>query len=173
MDVFAPADAANMEPLAESGELEGPPRIMARNVLSIAVPAGNPGRVQGLEDFARESLRIGLCAEEVPCGSLAGEALRRAGVTPRPDTREPNVRALLSKIALGELDAGIVYGTDVAAALTEVEGLAIPGAHTVSAEYMVAVLADAPNAAAARAFVAFVLSLEGQAILDRNGFTPA
>jgi molybdate transport system substrate-binding protein len=172
VDVFASADVDNMEALAQAGALAGPPRVMARNALRIAVPAGNPAQVGGLGDFDRESLRIGLCAEVVPCGALAAEAFRRAGVTPRPDTREPNVRALLTKVALGELDAGITYATDVAAASGEVVGLPIPPEHAVTTEYPLAVLAGSPNPAAARAFVAFALSAGGQAILVRHGFSP-
>lgn len=171
VDVFASADAANMAPLEEAGLLAAPPVVLARNSLRIAVPAGNPGKVRSLSDFAREPLRLGLCADEVPCGALAAEAFRRAAVTPVPDTREPNVRALLAKIALGELDAGIVYATDLAAVQGEVEGIEIPADFSGPSEQMVAVLTGAPNGLAAEAFLAFVLSPDGQAVLRRHGFS--
>lgn len=115
-DVFAAAAVADMDSLAAAGALAGEARIFARNTVVIAVPAGNPAGIAGPEDFARPSLLIGLCSPEVPCGRYAREALAAAGVTPSPDTLEPDARALLSKIAAGELDAGIVYATDAAAA---------------------------------------------------------
>ncbi len=114
-DVFASASADDMNRLAAAGALAGEPRVFARNRMVIAVPAGNPAGITGLEDFADPGRLIGLCAEEIPCGRYAREALASAGVTPSPDTLEPDVRALLTKVAAGELDAGIVYATDIAA----------------------------------------------------------
>lgn len=172
VDVFASADLENVQLLAQAGALAGTPQIMARNALQIAVPAGNPAQVNGLGDFEREPLRLGLCAEEVPCGALAQEAFRRAGVIPSPDTREPNVRSLLTKVALGELDAGITYATDVASAPDHVEGVRIPSEHAVSTEYPVAVLAASRNPETARAFADFTLSPQGRAVLERHGFSP-
>ena len=85
-DVFASANMANMQQLEQAGHLTGSPAIFARNRLQIAVPPGNPGGVTGLEDFSREELFIGLCAEPVPCGQLAREVLSEAGVTAAVDT---------------------------------------------------------------------------------------
>ena len=110
-DVFASANTSNMDQVAEAGELSGEAEIFATNSLQIAVPTGNPGGVTGLEDFAREELLIGLCAEDVPCGDFGRQALAKAGVIPSIDTNEPDVRALLTKIEAGELDAGITYVT--------------------------------------------------------------
>jgi molybdate transport system substrate-binding protein len=169
-DVFGSANTSNMDQLVEAGEVAGEPEIFVTNLLQIAVPAGNPGEVTGLEDFAREELVIGLCAEDVPCGDFGRQALENAGVTPSLDTNEPDVRALLTKIESDELDAGIVYVTDVLSA-TGVEGVEIPAAVNVVAEYPIAVLARAPNPDAASAWVEFVLSEEGQAILTSYGFT--
>jgi len=173
VDVFASADLANMERLVEADEVAGEARVFARNRLQIAVPAGNPGRVAGVDDLAREELLLGLCAESVPCGDFARAALARAGVRPSIDTAEPDVRALLTKVALGELDAAITYVTDVSAAGPEVRGIDLPRSANLVAEYPIAVRAAAPNAAAARAFVDFVLSADGQVILERHGFLPA
>lgn len=172
VDVFAAADRSNMERVAAAGEVAGEPRVFARNRLRIAVPPGNPAGVAGMRDLAREELLVGLCAEGVPCGDFARRALARAGVEPAIDTGEPDVRALLTKVELGELDAAIVYATDVTAAAGAVEGIDIPENVNVVAEYPVAVLRGAPNRAAARAFVAFVLSPKGRAILSRHGFQP-
>jgi molybdate transport system substrate-binding protein len=171
-DVFASANTSNMDQVVEAGEVAGEPEIFVTNLLQIAVPAGNPGGVVGLEDFAREGLLIGLCAEDVPCGDFGMQALENAGVTPALDTNEPDVRALLTKIENDELDAGIVYVTDVLSSPPgEVEGIDIPTEVNVVAEYPIALLASAPNPDAAAAWVEFVLSEEGQAILTSYGFT--
>lgn len=171
-DVFASANTSNMDQVAEAGEVAGEARIFVRNWQQIAVPAGNPAGVTGLEDFSRDELLIGLCAEDVPCGDFAGEALANAGVTPAIDTSETDVRALLTKVEAGELDAGIVYVTDVISTDGAVEGVDIPEDQNVVANYPIAVLANAPNPDPAAAFVEFVLSEEGQAILATFGFDP-
>ena len=170
-DVFASANSSNMDQVAEAGELAGAAEIFVTNSLQIAVPTGNPAEVTGLEDFAREDLLIGLCAEDVPCGDFARQALENAGVIPSIDTNEPDVRALLTKVEAGELDAGITYVTDVLSAAGTVEGVDIPAEVNVVAEYPIATLVGAPNPDAAVAWVEFVLSEEGQAILTSYGFT--
>lgn len=170
-DVFASANTSNMDQVAEAGEISGEAEIFVTNSLQIAVPIGNPAEVTGVEDFAREELLIGLCAEGVPCGDFGRQALAKAGVIPSVDTNEPDVRALLTKIEAGELDAGITYVTDVLSASGSVEGLEIPAEVNIVAEYPIATLAGAPNPDAAAAWVEFVLSEEGQAILTRYGFT--
>ena len=112
---------------------------------------------------------IGLCTEAVPCGSLAREVLAAAGIDASIDTSEPDVRSLLTKLEVGELDAGIVYITDIIAT-SEVAGIEIPDAVNPIARYPIAALADSPNSAGAEEFVAFVLSAEGQRILATHGF---
>jgi len=168
-DVFASANTSNMDRVIEAGEADDP-HIFATNVLQIAVPVGNEAGVTGLVDFANEDLLIGLCAEDVPCGDFGRQALEKAGVTPAIDSNEPDVRALLTKIEAGELDAGIVYVTDIASAAQTVEGIEIPEEHNVSAEYPISVLLNAANKQAADAFVALVLSDQGQGILREFGF---
>lgn len=170
VDVFAAANASTMDEVVEAGAVVGDPAVLVRNRLQIAVPAGNPGGVTRLADFSRGELLIGLCAEGVPCGDFARQALAQAGVTPSIDTNEPDVRALLTKIAAGELDAGITYVTDVSATAGGVEGIDIPEDQNVVAAYQVAVMAGAPNPAAAEAFVAFVRSEAGRRILTAYGF---
>jgi molybdate transport system substrate-binding protein len=171
-DVFASASTSTMDAVVEGGAVEGEPQPFVTNRLEIAVPAGNEAGVEGLADFADEDLLIGLCAEEVPCGEFGREALANAGVTPAQDTDEPDVRSLLGKIESGELDAGIVYVTDVAAAGDAVEGIEIPEEDNVVADYPIATLAEAPNPDAADGFVELVLSEEGRAILESHGFGP-
>ena len=169
-DVFASANMSNMDRVASAGDVKGAPVVFARNRLEIAVPSGNPGGVNGLTDFARGDLLIGLCAEDVPCGDYGREALKKADVVPAVDTDEPNVRALLTKIEVGELDAGIVYVTDVVSTVGGVDGIEIPDSENVYADYPIAALTDAPNADGAAAFVLFVLSDEGRSILSDHGF---
>jgi molybdate transport system substrate-binding protein len=171
-DVFASADPSNMDGVVEAGEVEGEPEVFAHSALAIAVPAGNPGGVEGLDDFADDSLLIGLCAADVPCGALGREALDNAGVTPAPDTDEPDVRSLLTKIEAGELDAGIVYSTDVEST-DGVEGIEIAEEDNVVTDYPIAALAHAGEPEIAAAFVELVLSDGGRAILESHGFAPA
>jgi len=111
-DVLITADAATMHQAVAEGSVRGEPVLIAVNTLVLATPAGNPGDVTGLADLSRNSLLVGLCAAEVPCGALAHQALDAAGIAPSADTLEFNVRALASKLSLGELDAGLVYATD-------------------------------------------------------------
>lgn len=169
-DVFASANTSNMDQVVEAGEASGS-EILVTNQLQIAVPAGNPAGVTGLADFAREDLLIGLCAEEVPCGDFGRQALDNAGVVAAVDTNEPDVRALLMKVEAGELDAGIVYVTDVLAADGRVEGVDIPSNLNVVAAYAIAALINAPNRDGADAFVAFALSEQARTILGRYGFS--
>jgi len=170
VDVFASANRAVMEGLQEEGRLRDDPRVFARNHLVLAVPAGNPGEVQGLSDLAREELLVGLCAPAVPCGALARRLLQEVGVAAAPDTEEPDVRALLTKLELGELDAGLVYATDAKAAGDAVEVVPVPQALALTTEYVVAGVADTEHAEEARAFVAYLLSDAVQAALRRHGF---
>jgi molybdate transport system substrate-binding protein len=170
VDIFASANAANMAAVADAGLVAGEPEIFALNLLQIAVPAGNPAGITGLDDFEREDLLIGLCAEAVPCGVFARESLDNAGVVAAIDTNEPDVRALLTKIEAGELDAGITYVTDVASTGGSVVGIDIPSGVNVVAEYPIAVLSTALNSAGAAEFVAFILSDDGRNILAAAGF---
>ena len=158
-DVFASANRSNIDAVVDDAE------VFATNRLQIVVPAANPGSVDGIADLSRPDLLVGLCAIEVPCGELAREALDRARVTASVDTEEPDVRSLLGKVATGELDAGMVYRTDVVAAGDVVRGIDLD----VAATYPIAALTDDDTAAA---FVDFVMSDAGQAILSDNGFGP-
>jgi molybdate transport system substrate-binding protein len=171
-DVFASANTSTMDAVADGDGLDGDPETFVTNELEIAVPAGNEAGVDGLDDFGDDSLLIGLCAEEVPCGEFGRQALANAGVTPAPDTNEPDVRSLLDKVESGDLDAGIVYVTDVQAAGDRVDGIEIPDDDNVVAEYPIATLAESGNPDVAQAFVDFVLSGDGQEILGSYGFGP-
>jgi molybdate transport system substrate-binding protein len=169
-DVFASADLANMQKLVETESLAGAPQIFAENLLQIAVAKGNPKHIAGLADLAQPGLIVVLCSETVPCGRYARDAFTKAGVTPPAGSREPNVKAVLTKVALGEADAGLVYVTDVRAATDEVEGVGLAATYNVPARYPIAALREATHAETARAFIAFVLSDPGKKILGEYGF---
>lgn len=169
-DVFASASPKNMAEVTEGGAASGDPATFVRNKLMIAVPAGNPGGITGLADFADDTKKIALCAEEVPCGAAALKALDAAGVTARPDTLEQDVKAVLTKVSLGEVDAALVYRTDVRAAGDKVEGIAFPEADKAINDYPIVVLREAPNARGAQAFVDLVLSAQGAEVLAGAGF---
>lgn len=171
-DVFAAADTTTMRRVTEAGFAATQPRVFARNALVIAVPAGNPAGVEGPADLAEESLTLAVCAVEVPCGAAAQRAFALVGVDPRPDTYEEDVKATLGKVALGEVDAGLVYRSDVRAAAGAVEAIPFPAVARVSNDYPITVLAQAPNPSAARAFVAGVRSAAGLAVLIDAGFRP-
>jgi len=170
-DVFASANAQTVQALVNA-ELALAPTDFASNELRIAVPIGNPGDVTGIDDLANSELLIGLCGAQVPCGQSARQALEQAGIEASVDTNEGDVRALLGKIEAGELDAGIVYASDIAAS-DAVDEITLPPAIHVDITYPIAVLTESPNPDGAAAFVAFVLSLEGQAILRTHGFGPS
>lgn len=160
-DVIATASTASLSGVNGVGK----PRVFARNRLAIAVPSTNPGKVRRLADLSRPDLRIAVCAPQVPCGEVARRATDAGGVDIQPDTYEQDVKAVLAKVKLGEVDAGLVYHTDVIAAGSAVTGIAInPPAQT---SYPVLALR-----AAGSDFAAFVLSPRGRAVLTAAGFDP-
>jgi molybdate transport system substrate-binding protein len=169
-DVFASAAPANMEQVTDTGAITGKPVTFVTNTLEIVVPSGNPAKITGLADFAKADLKIALCAEQVPCGAASKKVFDAAGITAAPDTLEQDVKAVLSKVSLGEVDAALVYKTDVRAAGDKVEGIEFPEAGKAVNEYPLAVCAKAPNAEGARAFVDYVLSDKGKAVLTEAGF---
>jgi molybdate transport system substrate-binding protein len=168
-DVFAAASEAPMTTVTGTGDA-GDATIFTTNTLEIAVPVGNPAGVEGFADLANPELTIALCDPSVPCGAAAETLMHLAGYQPSPDTLEQDVKAVLTRIELGEADAGLVYLTDVVAAGDKVEGIEVRGAGDVISKYPIAALTGAPNPEGARAFVDFVLSAEGQAALADAGF---
>ncbi|WNV82675.1 molybdate ABC transporter substrate-binding protein [Umezawaea sp. Da 62-37] len=169
-DVFASAAPANMKQVSDTGGITGDATTFVKNKLEIAVPKGNPAKVTGLADFGKADLKIALCAEQVPCGAAAKKVFETAGITAAPDTLEQDVKAVLTKVKLGEVDAALVYKTDVKAAGADVEGIEFPESDKAVNDYPIAPLAKAPNAAAAKAFVDFVLSAKGTSVLTAAGF---
>ena len=168
-DVFATADEESMSRVA--AELRETPRVFTTNTLQLAVRPGNPLGIRGLADLADRSVQVVLCAPAVPCGSAAHTLLELSGVHVTPVSEEQNVAAVLTKVRVGEADAGLVYRTDVIAAAGAVRGIDIAGSDRATNSYPIAVMKGSKNPDAARAFVEFVLSPRGQAILERYGFT--
>lgn len=168
-DVFASASTTNMAEVVSRGAANRP-HVFARNVLAIAVPSGNPGRVRSLADLARPGIKLAVCQPAVPCGVLAGTVLDKAKLNVDPATREADVKAVLTKVTLGEVDAGLVYASDVQAAGAKVEGITIPAAMNTFTEYPVATLTNAPNPTLAQAFADAVRSDAAIPVLVAAGF---
>jgi molybdate transport system substrate-binding protein len=169
-DVFASANQTQMTVVTDAGLQADDPTVFTENVLEIAVPKGNPGNVTGLADFANPDLTLAVCAPDVPCGAAAESVFQAAGVDAQPDTEEEDVKAALTKVQLGEVDAALVYATDVIAAGDQVEGIPFPEAEQAINEYPICVLSAGPNPDAAQAFVDLVTSAEGQRALTDAGF---
>jgi molybdate transport system substrate-binding protein len=169
-DVYASADLGNMTKLTDAGGNAADPVVFATNRAAIIVAEGNPKGITGVADLADGDLIVVQCAPDAPCGEYAMRVFENAGVTVTPKSLETNVRAVATKVTLGEADAGIVYVTDVAAAGADASGVEIPAEVNVVAEYAIATVADAPNPRAAQAFVDFVLGEQGQEILASYGF---
>jgi molybdate transport system substrate-binding protein len=184
-DVFASANEAQVASVVASGQIEpGGAQVFAGNQLVVVMPLDNPAGIERLEDLARPGVKLVLAAPEVPAGVYARSFLERAAARYGPEypgavmanavSYEPSVRAVFTKVALGEADAGIVYTTDVAGNPEQPVGqLAIPDDLNITAYYLVAPLANSHHPALADAFVAFLLSPEAQAILAAYGFAPA
>ncbi len=169
-DVFAPADTANMDKLTTATLTASIPVIFATNVLSIIVPAGNPKGIKAPDDLADAKLKVVLCDPTVPCGKYAKQSLDAAKVSVTPVSLEQNVKGVVTKVTTGEADAGIVYFTDVKAAGDKASGVDIPAAVNVVAKYPIASIKSSTHPDIDAAFIAFVTSPEGQAILATSGF---
>ena len=182
-DVFASADEAQMQRALESGLIDGPPQMFVRNTLLIIVPRDNPSQATSFEHLAKPGLKLTLAGPQVPVGRYSREILQAAQADHGTDfpvrvlrnlvSEETSVKQVLVKVQLGEADAGIVYASDVSEkVLQDVGTVAIPGAYNRLASYPIAATRAARNPSGAAAFVHFVLSPAGQAILKAHGFIP-
>lgn len=171
-DVFASASAKYTSALHARG-LVGRPRVFATNRLVVVVPASNPAGIRSVDDLANRGVKLVIGDPEVPIGAYSRQVLARLGLNAalaNVVSNEQDVKAVVAKVALGEADAGLVYRTDVRAAGSRVSAITIPAAGQTPVEYEVAVLRDAPDRAAAEAFVRVLLGDEGRAALRRHGF---
>ncbi|MEU5768157.1 molybdate ABC transporter substrate-binding protein [Streptomyces asoensis] len=169
-DVFASASPKTMKIVTDAGDATGTPATFVRNQLEIATLPGNPAKVSSLEDLTGSKLKVVLCDRTVPCGAAAQKALDAAGLKLTPVSYEQDVKAALTKVELKEADAALVYKTDVHAAGDKVEGVEFPESAEAVNDYPIVQLKDAPNADAAKAFIALVRSAEGQKVLTGAGF---
>ena len=170
-DVFASADTTNMQKLTDAGGNAGTATTFAANKLEIIVGKGNPKNITGVADLAKPGLVVVTGGPEVPIGKYSADVFAKAKVTVKPKSYETDVKAVVNKVTLGEADAGIVYATDVKAAGDKGQGVSIPDELNVVATYPISATKAAKNAPAAAAFVAYVASAPGQAILAKYGFS--
>lgn len=170
-DVLATADTRTMAQATETGVVDKA-AVFARNRLSILVAKGNPRHITTLTDLAQPRLSFVLCAPEVPCGRFGQQVLDRAGVKAKPKSLEPNVKAAVTRVVTGEVDAALVYSTDVRAAGSKAEGVTIRESQNAVAGYPIAVVKSSKNKKAAQAFVDYVRSPAGRNALDAAGFLP-
>jgi molybdate transport system substrate-binding protein len=179
-DVFASANNTQMNVAADGGRIASEPVTFLTNRLTIIVPADNPAGLQSYADLAKPGIALVLAAPDVPIRdysdqsiALMGDAAFQAAVYTNLVSEEPNVRQVATKVSLGEADAGIVYTSDVTPDIAaSVLQIPIPDEMNVLATYPIAVVEGAPAGDLAQAFVDFVLSAEGQAILAKWGFGP-
>ena len=183
-DVFAAADLKNMDTLNSEKLVSGTPQVFARNRLVMIVPKPNPAGLTGLKDLVRPGIKLVVADKTVPVGNytlqmldkLSADATYGASfkdtVLKNVVSQENNVKAVLSKVSLGEADAGIVYTTDAQSAAAQVTNIEVPDNFNVIALYPIATVQNAPNASLAQTWIAFVLSDRGQAVLAKYGFVP-
>jgi molybdate transport system substrate-binding protein len=176
-DVFASADEASMRSLLESSRNAGTemaaPQVFAQNQLALLLARGNPRGITGLSDLNRPDIRFAMAGPQVPAGRYAREAFALAGATARSRSDEASVRGVLQKVLLGELDAGIVYLTDLVQPNPALELIPLPAAEQPEIRYPIVTLPQAEQPEYAAAFVRFVLSESGQSILRAHGFGAA
>ena len=185
-DVFASADTANMDGARSDGTIDGQPRVFAHNKLTVVLPSGNSA-VSSLQDLAKPGVKVVIELPAVPAGNYSRQALDKMSKDPAfgPEfatrvlanvvSQEPDVKSVLSRIQLGEADAGMLYVSDVGtpAVKEQVRTVAIPDQFNVVADYPLAEVKGAPNPRGARAFVGYVLSPAGQATLAKWGLVAA
>jgi molybdate transport system substrate-binding protein len=168
-DVFASAAPANMDSVVKAGDASNP-QDFAKNTMEVATPPKNPGKVTSVNDLAKKSVKVALCQPQVPCGVVAAEVFKNAGIKVKPVTLQPDVKSVLTQVELGSVDAGMVYVTDVMAASTKVKGVAISDSDNASTLYPIATISDSKHKSIAQSFVAYVLSPAGQKVLTAAGF---
>ena len=169
-DVFASADLRTMEQATGAGLADGTPVRFASNSLQIAVPTDNPGQVTSLRDLTRTDVTVAVCAPQVPCGAATEALERAAGITLTPVTEESSVTDVLAKVSTGQVEAGLVYVTDVRAAGGKVAGIPFAESSAAMNVYPICVLAASRNKDLARQFVELVTGGEGRQVLDAAGF---
>ena len=170
VDVFAAASTTTMGTVTKAGDGVGTPTVFAKNELEIAVSPSNPDHIASLADVTKSGVKLALCAATVPCGAAATKAFAAAKLTPHPVTLEQDVASVLTKVELGEVDAGIVYQTDVKSAGSKVAGVNFAEAASAINTYPIVVVKTGKNLVAGQEFLNYVVSPAGQQILQAAGF---
>ncbi len=168
-DVFASASPTNMDQVVSAGDASSPQNF-AKNVMEVATPSNNPANVTSVNDLAKSSVKVALCQPQVPCGVVAAEVFKNDGITVKPVTLQPDVKSVLTQVETGNVDAGMVYVTDVKAAGTKVKGVTIPASDNASTLYPIATINSSKHKSEAQAFMNYVLSPAGQQVLTAAGF---
>jgi molybdate transport system substrate-binding protein len=158
-----------METVVKAGDASSP-QDFAKNTAEVAVPPNNPAQVTSVNDLAKSSVKVALCQPQVPCGVVAAEVFKNVGITVKPVTLQPDVKSTLTQVELGNVDAGVVYVTDVKAAGAKVKGVVIPASDNASTLYPIDTISSSTDKSVAQAFVAYVLSPAGQQVLTAAGF---
>jgi molybdate transport system substrate-binding protein len=168
-DLFASAAPGNMDDVVNAGDASSPQNF-AKNTMEVATPPDNPGNVESVKDLADDSVKVALCQPQVPCGVVAAEVFKNAGITVKPVTLQPDVKSVLTQVETGNVDAGMVYVTDVQAAGSKVHGVTIPASDNASTLYPIATINSSKHKSIAQAFMNYVLSPAGQQVLKAAGF---
>ena len=168
-DVFASASPATMDVVVKAGDAASP-QTFAKNFMEVAVPPNNPANVTSVTDLAKSSVKVALCQPQVPCGAVAAEVFKNAAITVKPVTLQADVDSVLTQVELGNVDAGMVYVTNVLSAGSKVKGITIPASDNASTLYPIATIKSSKHASIAKEFVDYVLSPAGQQVLAAAGF---
>ena len=169
-DVLATADEATMQTVVDAGGTEGDPQLFATNHLQLVVPKDNPAAIQQFADLEKPGVKYVVCVDTAPCGKLAVKVLAANGIKAKPASEEVDVKAVLSKVELGEADAGLVYATDAVAGGDKVKPVDIPTSHENLNSYPIAALSDAKKPDLAKEWVALVTGPTGRRVLADAGF---
>ena len=169
-DVLATADEATMQTVVDAGGTEGDPQLFATNHLQMVVPKDNPANIRQFSDLEKPGVKYVVCVDSAPCGKLAAKVLAATGIKAKPASEEVDVKAVLSKVELGEADAGLVYATDAVAGDDLVKPIDIPTSNENLNSYPIAALADAKKPGLAKEWVDLVTGAQGQQALADAGF---
>lgn len=168
-DVIATASESTMDQI--SADITGRTDF-ASNSMEIVVPVADAANIHSLADLAHRGVKLAVCQAQVPCGVVAAKVFANAHLTVHPVTEEVDVKSVLTKVVLGEVDAGIVYVSDVKTAGPKVTGIPIPATVNAVTSYPIAVVKDSAQTSLATDFTKLVERAQGQAVLADNGFAP-
>ena len=168
-DVFASASPATLDVVVKAGDAASP-QTFAKNFMEVAVPPNNPANVTSVTDLAKSSVKVALCQPQVPCGAVAAEVFKNAAITVKPVTLQADVDSVVTQVETGNVDAGMVYVTNVLSAGSKLKGITIPASVNASTLYPIDTISSSKHKSEAQAFVNYVLSPAGQQVLTAAGF---